>query len=127
MNVLSKKHATGEETGKHALAGNQRLYALVAMILIYALFAIFGRNFLSFETAVNILDASYYIGRRGEPNLHIFDDWAINASTSSIPLIKRSAFAVLLRRYLVSSNDSYRSSGSMTTEERLFLRTTNGS
>jgi ribose transport system permease protein len=62
MNVLSKKHATGEETGKHALAGNQRLYALVAMILIYALFAIFGRNFLSFETAVNILDASYYIG-----------------------------------------------------------------
>jgi len=62
MNVLMKKPTTGEETGKHALAGNQRLYALVAMILIYALFAVFGRNFFSFETAVNILDASYYIG-----------------------------------------------------------------
>lgn len=41
---------------------NQRIYALVAMVLIYIVFAIFGRNFLSFETAVNILDASYYIG-----------------------------------------------------------------
>ena len=41
---------------------NQRIYALIAMVLIYIVFSIFGRNFLSFQTAVNILDASYYIG-----------------------------------------------------------------
>jgi ribose transport system permease protein len=57
-----KKQGAGEELSKKPLAGNQRLYALVAMVLIYILFSIFGRNFLSFETAVNILDASYYIG-----------------------------------------------------------------
>lgn len=62
MNVLMKKQGAGEELSKKPLAGNQRLYALVAMVLIYILFSIFGRNFLSFETAVNILDASYYIG-----------------------------------------------------------------
>jgi len=62
MNVLMKKQGSGEELSKKPLAGNQRLYALVAMVLIYILFSIFGRNFLSFETAVNILDASYYIG-----------------------------------------------------------------
>ena len=62
MNVLMKKTAAAKETGKNALAGNQRMYALIAMILIYVLFAFFGRNFFSFETAVNILDASYYIG-----------------------------------------------------------------
>lgn len=62
MNVLMKKQGAGEELSKKPLAGNQRLYALVAMVLIYVLFSIFGRNFLSFETAVNILDASYYIG-----------------------------------------------------------------
>ena len=41
---------------------NQRVYALAALVLIYILFAFFGRNFLSYETLINILDASYYIG-----------------------------------------------------------------
>jgi ribose transport system permease protein len=41
---------------------NQRVYALAALVLIYILFSFFGRNFLSYETLINILDASYYIG-----------------------------------------------------------------
>ncbi len=49
----------GEKTG---IKLNQRVYALAALVLVYILFSIFGRNFLSYETLINILDASYYIG-----------------------------------------------------------------
>lgn len=41
---------------------NQRIFALIALLVIYGFFALFGRNFLSFESLINILDASYYIG-----------------------------------------------------------------
>jgi len=40
----------------------QKLLAPLALVIIYAFFAIFGRNFFSFTTLVNILDSSYYIG-----------------------------------------------------------------
>ena len=39
-----------------------RLLAPLALVIIYAFFAIFGRNFFSYTTLVNILDSSYYIG-----------------------------------------------------------------
>ncbi len=42
--------------------GMQRLLAPVALIILYIFFGLFGRNFFSFSTFVNILDASYYIG-----------------------------------------------------------------
>lgn len=41
---------------------SQRIFALIALVVIYVFFAIFGRNFLSIESLINILDASYYIG-----------------------------------------------------------------
>ncbi|WP_320129440.1 ABC transporter permease [uncultured Sphaerochaeta sp.] len=40
----------------------QKLLAPLALIIIYAFFSLFGRNFFSFTTLVNILDSSYYIG-----------------------------------------------------------------
>jgi len=40
----------------------QKLLAPLALVIIYTFFAIFGRNFFSFTTLVNILDSSYYIG-----------------------------------------------------------------
>ena len=40
----------------------QKLLAPLALVIIYAFFSIFGRNFFSFTTLVNILDSSYYIG-----------------------------------------------------------------
>jgi ribose transport system permease protein len=40
----------------------QKLFAPLVMILLYIFFAIFGNNFLSIESLVNILNASYYIG-----------------------------------------------------------------
>src|SRR5690554_2500017 len=39
-----------------------RLLAPLALVIIYAFFAIFGRNYFSYTTLVNILDSSYYIG-----------------------------------------------------------------
>ena len=40
----------------------QKLLAPLALVIIYAFFSLFGRNFFSFTTLVNILDSSYYIG-----------------------------------------------------------------
>ena len=42
--------------------GMQKLLAPIALVIVYVFFAIFGRNFLSYTTLVNILDSSYYIG-----------------------------------------------------------------
>lgn len=40
----------------------QKLLAPLALVIVYAFFALFGRNFFSYTTLVNILDSSYYIG-----------------------------------------------------------------
>jgi ribose transport system permease protein len=42
--------------------GLQKVLALSALVILYIFFSIFGRNFSSAETLVNILAASYYIG-----------------------------------------------------------------
>jgi ribose transport system permease protein len=42
--------------------GFQKFLSLGALIILYALFSIFGNNFFSQSTLVNILDSSYYIG-----------------------------------------------------------------
>jgi len=45
-------------------SGTQKLLAFAALILIYAVFAIFGKNFTSSATTLNILASSYYVGFR---------------------------------------------------------------
>lgn len=40
----------------------QKFLAPAALVILYVFFGIFGRNFFSFSTLVNILDSSYYIG-----------------------------------------------------------------
>ncbi len=40
----------------------QKFLAPAALVLIYIFFSFFGRNFFSYNTLVNILDSSYYIG-----------------------------------------------------------------
>lgn len=42
--------------------GVQKFFALAALIILYVFFAVFGRNFFTFSSLVNILDASYYVG-----------------------------------------------------------------
>ena len=42
--------------------GLQKLLAPLALVLIYLFFGFFGRNFFTYNTLVNILDASYVIG-----------------------------------------------------------------
>ncbi len=39
-----------------------KLLAPLALVIVYAFFSLFGRNFFSYTTMVNILDSSYYIG-----------------------------------------------------------------
>lgn len=61
--VSLKKESSNVPAGnKPGIKVNQRVYALAALILIYIFFSIFGRNFFSYETMINIFDASYYIG-----------------------------------------------------------------
>jgi ribose transport system permease protein len=40
----------------------QKLMAPAALVILYLFFGAFGRNFFSYATLVNIIDASYYIG-----------------------------------------------------------------
>jgi len=40
----------------------QKFLAPAALVILYIFFGIFGRNFFSYSTLVNILDSSYYIG-----------------------------------------------------------------
>ncbi len=40
----------------------QKFLALGSLVILYAFFSIFGKNFFSVATLVNILDSSYYIG-----------------------------------------------------------------
>jgi ribose transport system permease protein len=47
---------------KGRINGLQKFLALGTLIILYVFFSIFGKNFLSVSTLVNILDSSYYIG-----------------------------------------------------------------
>ncbi len=47
---------------KGASSGIQKLLALGALVILYIFFSIFGNNFFSVDTAINILSSSYYIG-----------------------------------------------------------------
>ena len=47
---------------KRRLSGLQRILALGGMVILYIFFSIFGNNFFSVHTLINILDSSYYIG-----------------------------------------------------------------
>ncbi|MDR1704494.1 MAG: ABC transporter permease [Clostridiales bacterium] len=40
----------------------QKLLAIAALLILYIFFAVFGRNFASTSTTLNILSSSYYIG-----------------------------------------------------------------
>ena len=40
----------------------QKFLAPMALVILYVFFGIFGRNFFSYTTLINILDSSYYIG-----------------------------------------------------------------
>ncbi|MEF9942067.1 MAG: ABC transporter permease [Lachnospiraceae bacterium] len=42
--------------------GTQKLVAVLALILLYVFFSIFGDNFFQYSTFISILDSSYYIG-----------------------------------------------------------------
>jgi ribose transport system permease protein len=42
--------------------GLKTLLAPAALVILYVFFGIFGRNFFSYPTLVNIIDAAYYIG-----------------------------------------------------------------
>ena len=57
--MKSLKH--GELTEKKGV-NMQKLLAPLALVIVYGFFAIFGSNFFSYTTLVNILDSSYYIG-----------------------------------------------------------------
>jgi len=42
--------------------GTQKIVAVLALVLLYLFFSIFGNNFFQYSTFISILDSSYYIG-----------------------------------------------------------------
>ena len=59
MDNLTKKNGLG---GKLRDINMQKFLAPAALVILYVFFGLFGRNFFSYTSLVNILDASYYIG-----------------------------------------------------------------
>ncbi len=59
MENLSKKSSIWQNLKG---IGLQRILAPAALVILYIFFGLFGRNFFSYDTMVNILDSSYYIG-----------------------------------------------------------------
>jgi ribose transport system permease protein len=59
MENLSKKNNILQNLSD---IGLQRILAPAALVLLYIFFGLFGRNFFSYDTMVNIFDSSYYIG-----------------------------------------------------------------
>lgn len=51
-----------QELAKNKNISLQKFLALGTLIILYIFFSLFGKNFLSVATLVNILDSSYYIG-----------------------------------------------------------------
>ncbi len=51
-----------QDLSKRKSIGLQKLLALGTLVILYIFFSIFGKNFLSVPTLINILDSSYYIG-----------------------------------------------------------------
>ncbi len=59
MDKLSKKKGLQQKIKDLEI---QKYLAPAALVILYIFFGIFGRNFFSYDTLVNILDSSYYIG-----------------------------------------------------------------
>lgn len=48
--------------GSKARGGIHKILALAVLIILYVFFSIFGKNFFSWNSLINIFDASYFIG-----------------------------------------------------------------
>lgn len=59
MSDISHQKSIGDKIRE---IGLQKFLAPAALIILYIFFGIFGRNFFSYDSLINILDASYYIG-----------------------------------------------------------------
>lgn len=59
---MSDKEMQTNTVSRIRQLGMQKFLAPAALVIIYIFFGIFGRNFFSYTSLVNILDASYYIG-----------------------------------------------------------------
>jgi ribose transport system permease protein len=59
MSDIGNQKSMGEKVKE---IGMQKFLAPAALVILYIFFGVFGRNFFSYTSLVNILDASYYIG-----------------------------------------------------------------
>jgi len=59
---MSSKETSTAVAKPRLKSGQQRLFALIALIAIYVIFAAFGNRFFTYRTFMNILEQSYYIG-----------------------------------------------------------------
>ena len=58
----NKSQVKKEPGGLFKAIGTQKLVAVIALIVLFMFFWIFGDNFAKYSTLVSIFDSSYYIG-----------------------------------------------------------------
>ena len=77
---------------------NQRIYAFAALLIIYIFFSIMGRNFFGIETALNILDASNYIGFMAIGVTFVIISGGIDLSLGTVAMCSAMVGGVLFRK-----------------------------
>lgn len=77
---------------------SQRLLTFAALLVIYIFFCFFGRNFFGYETALNILDASVYIGFAAIGVTFVIISGGIDLSLGTVQMCAAMVGGVLFRK-----------------------------
>jgi len=99
MSIGSNKDTGAVTIEKSHKKVNQRLYAFLALVVIYILFCFLGRNFFGLETALNILDASNYIGFMAIGVTFVIISGGIDLSLGTVAMCAAMVGGVAFRKW----------------------------
>jgi len=95
---MSNKETGAIAVNKSPKKLSQQIYVFAALIVIYIFFCIFGRNFFGYETFLNILNASNYIGFAAIGVTFIIITGGIDLSIGTVEMCTAMIGAVCFRK-----------------------------
>lgn len=96
---MSTNETGAAKTAKAQKKLSQQFYVFAALIVIYIFFCIFGRNFFGYETFLNILNASNYIGFAAIGVTFIIITGGIDLSIGTVEMCTAMIGAVAFRKW----------------------------
>jgi len=99
MSIGNNKGTGAISVNKAPKKVSQRLLTFAALVAIYIFFCFFGRNFFGYETALNILDASNYIGFAAIGVTFVIISGGIDLSIGTVQMCAAMVGGVLFRKF----------------------------